>query len=299
MTPIHLSLRAGKPQRRVALRYRGGKARDAWWYIEFIDAVRGQVECYVEPYMGAASILLQLEPFDFEVINDLDGAVVNFFRVLREQPEALMRAISLTPYSRREYQLSRVPCPENPLEWARRTFVTSWQGFSRSIGNPGGWRFQTTRAGWDIHAPGQFADAAEGLAAIAQRLRGKRPVEIEEGLAVDIIQKYDREHTLFLVDPPYRFPRQSNKLYRHEMTDGDHQAMADVLHVCKGLVMLCGYPSALYDELFTRRGWRLETKASYGEAQKATVEGLWLNPAMQQALERSRAQGELELEGSP
>lgn len=282
---------AFKAERRVALRYRGGKARDAWWYIEFIDAVRSQVECYVEPYMGAASILLQLQPFDFEVLNDLDGAVVNFFRVLREQPQALMQAISLTPYSRREYQLCRVPCPEKPLEWARRVYVHCWQGRGSMSGESGGWRYQVALNGWRANKPKEFK-SIEHLEWIAGRLA---QVQIEEGTAAQIFERYDRPHTLFVVDPPYVMSERqgSGVLYRCEMDDDDHRAMAEVLHGCKGLVMLCGYPSALYDELFTQRGWRLETKASYGEAQKQTTEGLWLNPAMQRALEKHRAQGEL------
>ena len=91
---------------RPALRYYGGKWAVADWVIRHFP----HHDCYVEPYGGAGSVLLNKQPSPLEVLNDLDGETVNFFRVLREQPEALMRAIELTPFSREEYECSyRIP----------------------------------------------------------------------------------------------------------------------------------------------------------------------------------------------
>lgn len=283
--PVGQTNEAQKTLRRVALRYRGGKARDAWWIIAHLP----QCECYVEPFMGAASVLLQREPADFEVLNDLDGAVVNFFRVLREQPSELMRLITLTPYSRQEYRLCRDSCPDNPLEWARRVYVWAWQGRGRALERNGGWRFQTSWNGWNAHVLRQFRDVSH-LDWIADRLTR---VQIEQGEALDVIGRYDRPQTLFLCDPPYlpEVRQGSGTLYRCEMDVADHVALAEKLRGIRGMAVVCGYPHPLYDELYTRHGWRLETKASYGEAQKATVEAVWINPAAQAALAAEQAQG--------
>src|SRR5574343_303278 len=83
---------------RPALRYFGGKFRLAPWIISQFPPHT----VYVEPFGGGGSVLLRKLPAYHEVYNDLDGDVVNFFRVLREQPDELLRAIDLTPYSREE-----------------------------------------------------------------------------------------------------------------------------------------------------------------------------------------------------
>ena len=120
---------------RPALRYYDGKWRLADWILGYLPAH----VCYVEPFGGAASVLLRKPPSELEVYNDLDSGVVNFFRVLRERdegtslarctqsaqcimvvPSDLLRAIQLTPFAREEHRLSHEPC-EDALERARRS----------------------------------------------------------------------------------------------------------------------------------------------------------------------------------
>lgn len=109
--------------KRPALRYHGGKFRIAQWIInQFPEHL-----CYVEPFGGGGSVLLRKSPAKIEVYNDLNGGVVNFFRVLRERPADLIAAIELTPYSRKEFIQAQEPC-DDPLERARRFYVWSWQG---------------------------------------------------------------------------------------------------------------------------------------------------------------------------
>lgn len=120
-----------------ALRYFGGKWRLAKWIISHFPAHN----CYVEPYGGGGSVLLRKEPSPFEVYNDLDSGLVSFFRLLRERPEDLIRAIELTPYSREEF-MRAYEHSEDPLESARRLFVRSWQGY-------GGPRHQSS-TGWKL-----------------------------------------------------------------------------------------------------------------------------------------------------
>jgi len=97
----------------------------------------------VEPFGGAASVLLRKAPAFLEVYNDLGNDVVNFFRILRERPSELISAIDLTPYSRSEFLQAQETCADD-LERARRFYVWSWQGRGRGgVKEPGGWRFMS------------------------------------------------------------------------------------------------------------------------------------------------------------
>src|SRR5215218_2370713 len=126
---------------RTALRYFGGKARLAPWIVDHLPPH----VCYVEPFGGAASVLLRKPPAPYEVYNDLDGDVVGFFRVLRERPDDLLRAITLTPFARAEVDLACAAAPAglDEVERARRVYVRAGQG---RHGLPArgklGWRFE-------------------------------------------------------------------------------------------------------------------------------------------------------------
>ncbi|HFC10149.1 MAG TPA: DNA adenine methylase, partial [Chloroflexi bacterium] len=80
------------------LRYHGAKWKIAPWIIQHFPPHT----TYVEVFGGSAGVLLRKPPAPIEVYNDLDGEVVNFFRVLRERPEELARAVEFTPYARAE-----------------------------------------------------------------------------------------------------------------------------------------------------------------------------------------------------
>lgn len=244
---------------RQALRYFGSKWRDAPRIIDYIEEIPHV--CYCEPYCGGAGVWQRKEPSHYEVLNDLDGEVVNYFKVLRERPDELIRAIELTPFSRAEYRLSYQPCPEDPVEWARRFYVRCWQSWGGKIS---GWRFQRTH-----HAKNNVKDwnKTEQMWAISERLK---LVQLECDDALKIIKRYDTAETLFFVDPPYPTETRSSKNgYRYEMDRAAHRRLAEVLHGVQGKVILCSYPSAQYDELYG--DWR---KATYRTtANNTTVPG--------------------------
>ena len=107
---------------RPALRYHGAKWRLAPWIISCIPAAH---DSYIEPFGGSAAVLLRKSRSPIEVYNDLDGDVVAFFRMLRERPDDLIRAIYWTPFAHAEQQLSRQPT-DDPLERARRLYARSY-----------------------------------------------------------------------------------------------------------------------------------------------------------------------------
>lgn len=269
---------------RPALRYHGAKFRLAPWILQFFPAHR----CYVEPFGGAAGVLLQKSRAHAEVYNDLDGDIVNFFRVLRDPVlrANLIEACRLTPYARDEFVLAYEPT-DDPLERARRTAIRAWMGFGSAGATKGvtGFRVDTKRRYGT--AQDNWVDYPAGLAAVGERFTG---VLIENRDAITVMRDHDGPDTLHFVDPPY-LPetRVQGRAYRHEMTADDHRALLDALLDLDGAVVLSGYGSVLYTDILA--GWQChETSAriSSGRGTGIRTEVVWLNPACAQALDLAR-----------
>jgi DNA adenine methylase len=229
-------------------------------------------DCYVEPFAGGASVLLSKDPARHEVYNDLDKRVVNFFEVLRTRTTELVQAIEWTPYSREELRRAFEPC-NDPLESARRLYVRNWQGYG-VLGRNSGWRFcKTGRAS----AVRQWT-RTEHLYAVAARLK---EVQIECDKASAVIARFDTPDTLFYVDPPYLHETRNERnddAYAHEMTDDEHRALAAQLRSLNGMMILSGYPSALYDELYF--DWQYVEHQSLDLTGQARTERLWISPSL-------------------
>ena len=228
-----------------ALLYYGSKAAIAPQIIAELPVHH----CFVETHAGGAAVMLAKEPSAVEVLNDVDGSLVNFYRVLREPRKQadLMKRLRLTPYARAEWEQCRATVADPKLsdvERARRYFVFLSQsfigtgtGFSRSNLKP----FAST-----------FANRVEALHGVAERLRR---VMVEALDAVDLIRRYDDPQTCFYVDPPYLPGVGSSGKYRHEMTTEQHVELLDVLNGVRGKVLLSGFETDLYADAL--RSWRV------------------------------------------
>lgn len=273
---------------RPALRYHGGKFRLASWITGFFPPHH----IYVEPYGGAASVLLQKPRTHCEVYNDLNDEIVNVFRVLRDPQQAahLAELVRLTPFARAEFQLAYKPSA-CPVEQARRTVVRSFMGFGS------GAAFSRHATGFRTGVRGERTASAasdlltwpDAVPAFVDRLRG---VTIESRDALRVLRGSDGPETLAYVDPPYPHSTRGSakgvrQKYAVEMTDDDHRALAEVLHAMKGMVVLSGYPCDLYDrELFA--GWERHERRALADGARERVEVVWLNPACARALYRAR-----------
>ncbi len=264
---------------RPVLRYHGGKWLLADWIIGQFPPHR----IYVEPFGGAASVLLQKPRVYSEVYNDLDGEVVNLFRVLRESETArrLQEAVRLTPFAREEFLAAYEPA-DDPVERARRIVVRGFMGFGSASANRDhktGFRAQASRSG--TTPARDWLNWPEAVPAIVERLRG---VTIESRPATEVIRQQDHPDALFYVDPPYPFstralPRGAVQpfCYRHEMSDDDHRALAEVLRSVRGAVVLSGYPCDLYDaELYP--DWRRVDRPAMADGARDRTEVLWFSP---------------------
>lgn len=206
-----------------------------------------------------------------EVYNDLDGDMVNLFRVLRDQPDDLVRQIALTPFAREEHQISYEPT-DNPVERARRVLVRSHFGHGSSgIHRSTGFRAAGIRAGTlPVHI---WARMHEPIAEAAERMMG---VVIERRPALQIIATYDAQDTVMYVDPPY-LPetRDKGRDYRHEMTRADHTDLLDCLTAAKGKIVLSGYDAPLYNKAL--KHWRRIEISTWADRAAKRVEVLWCN----------------------
>ncbi|MEA3225802.1 MAG: DNA adenine methylase [Planctomycetota bacterium] len=254
---------------RPLLRYFGGKWRIAPWIISHFPVHR----IYVEPFGGAASVLLRKPRSRNEIYNDMDGELVNLFRVARDNGDELSRLVSLTPVARDEFDLSYQPT-DDPIEQARRTVIRSFMAFGSS-----GQRKSRTGFGATSRR-GKWTNYHHNLIAIIERLQN---VIIENKPAIDIMLQQDSPQTLHYVDPPYVPETRTIGVYRHEMTKEDHNNLADVLHNLKGMVVLSGYRSNLYDLLYS--DWERVEKTTYAEGRRQgtrqRTECLWLSPNCQ------------------
>lgn len=235
--------------KQIAFGWYGGKYSHLDWLLPLLP----ESQHYCEPFGGSAAVLINRKPSPVETYNDLDGEVVNFFRVLRDQKEALIEAIGLTPFSREEFETAILEPTEelSDIERARRFFIRARQvrtGLAQTA-STGRWAHcvLTSRAGM-AGAVSRWLGSVEGLPEVAQRLLR---VQIEHAPAIEIIERYDSEETLFYCDPPYPHEtRGDNKAYAYEMTDDEHRRLAETLHRVKGKVALSSYHSALMDELY-------------------------------------------------
>lgn len=256
---------------RPILRYHGGKWLLAKWIISHFPKHR----IYVEPYGGAASVLLQKPRSYAEVYNDMDGEVVNLFRVCREQPDELVRLVSLTPFARDEFEESYLPT-DDPVEQARRTLIRSFMGFGSGLQSwqRTGFRANSNRLG--TTPARDWANFPTSLRAITERLAG---VVIENRNGIEVMLAHDSPETLHYLDPPYvkdtRYKGQATRVYKHEMDDSDHSEILETIQGLKGMVVLSGYDNALYNEALA--GWRKVYRKAHADGALDRVEVLWLN----------------------
>lgn len=234
---------------------------------------------YVEPFCGSLAVLFAKQPAPHETVNDLDGELMTFWRVLREQPDNLARVCALTPHSRAEHQAAYEPA-ENDLETARRVFVRLTQGRSGKLRKTG-WRHFVKPGGSSIGMPAYLDGYVDRMAPAVERLAN---VSLESMPALDLIAKYGADpEVLLYVDPPYLGTTRAESVdgYKHEMlAENDHRALAVALQSARAAVVLSGYPSDLYDrDLYA--GWDRHTMATgTGQGDKQwgnRTEVLWSN----------------------
>jgi DNA adenine methylase len=203
--------------------YIGGKRRIAKRIVEMFPPH----VTYCEVFLGGGQVFFQKEPSKVEVLNDIDGEVVNFFRCAQQHYQELCRYLTFVLVSRQWFEIFKNQNPSSltDIQRAARFFYLQKNCYAglvhdrhyscKVIGKPG-------------FNPGRLAQIFEK---VHQRLAR---VQIESLPFQELIPRFDRTTTLFFCDPPYW----RRKLYNHNFTDHDYQTLADQLQSIKGKFVL-------------------------------------------------------------
>jgi DNA adenine methylase len=259
--------------------YYGGKTGLAKHLVALMPPHR----TYIEPFFGSGAVFFSKSPVVNEIINDLDGGVVTFFRVLRDRPKELEAVCRLTPHARAEYAASTITEDLNELERARRFWVRVNQSFAKTAGKQTGFSVTTAR---NQSVPLSIAGRINRFEACAARLMQST---IECCDAAGLVERLATPDTVVYADPPYLAhtrrsrDRQRPADYLHDMgTEDEHRRLARVLRATPATVLLSGYPSPLYDELYA--DWwavdfpvRVHSSNSVTAARGERVERVWSN----------------------
>lgn len=264
------------------LKFPGSKWRIAEWIVQHMPPH----DFYLEPFFGSGAVLFSKPESALETINDIDGNVVNFFRVCRDHPEELARLLYLTPFSRAEFASIQEDAAGEPLhltgdsiEDARRFAVRCWQGTGNKLGQRVGWKHDVTQSkGLSCN---QWTVLPERIAPVAERLRR---VQIECKDAVRLIREHNSPQTLIYADPPYLAEVRGSSIYAHEMGSRDeHLRLLQALLDHPGPVILSGYENELYSEALA--GWTKDTITARAQSNAERLEVIWCNFDLQMSFD--------------
>lgn len=258
---------------KAVLKYPGAKNRIAAWICSFIP----EHDVYLEPYFGSGAVFFNKQRAKrIETINDINDDVYNFFKVLRDNSDELIKLLSLTPYSRIEYNKAYVDSDDS-IEQARRFCVRCWQGFGCANryrnGFKSGQQSQSPNPAkaWKV-LPNTLIEATERL----------KDTQIEHLDAIELLNRYDTSDVFIYADPPYLLGTRKGYLYKHEMSDKDHIELLNTLKKHPGKILISGYDNDLYDSILV--GWHKEYKQTTAEHGLQRIECLWMNYKIQQTL---------------
>lgn len=246
---------------------------------------------WVEAFCGSAAITLAKKPAPIEVINDRDGNIVNLFRVLRNNHNALVSHVALTPYARQEFlsaarQTKKLSSVERARRFLARTMMTvngtaTGAGFSYSS--------SYSRGGKEARVS-RWHNLPERLTEVAERLRN---VRVENRDARRIVEMFlDRPATLVYLDPPYFVKRR----HGYVIDANDIKFHRELLELCcraKCMILLSGYDTPLYREMLRAKdGWKRVTIKTHTRDTSgndyARQEVLWQNKHFVKAAKSGR-----------
>lgn len=217
---------------RSFLNYIGGKSRLARVVAARLPASR----CYCEVFGGAGWVLFAREPSYVEVLNDVNGRLVNLYRVVRDAPDELAEALELLPRSRKLFrELRKSFRAGDPVAAAAVYYYLVKNAFSGQVSCG----FSSSKT-----YPGKYAMLAD-FKLWARRLN---KVTIENLAYEDCLARYDAADTAFYLDPPYVG---TERYYGGDFTTADHERLHGILKGLKGRWLVsyndCGAVRALYD----------------------------------------------------
>lgn len=238
---------------RSPIRWLGGKGQLVSKLLPLVP----KHKYYLEVFGGGASLLFAKKPSEFEVYNDIDKTLFNFYQVLRDEEkfQKFYKKVCLTPYSRNEYNFCKETWEEieDDVERAYRWYIVARMSFSGSLG---GLSIVINHIRRNMPSNySKWLSIIELLPEIHNRIMR---VQIECKDWYDLLETYsgyDFNEEFIYLDPPYLPTTRRDGKYRHEMTFEDHEKLIDYLLTHKRRVLLSGYDNELYRKL-EKNGWK-------------------------------------------
>ncbi|WP_273449443.1 DNA adenine methylase [Streptococcus ferus] len=252
---------------KTLLRYPGSK----WNLAKRIVGLLPEHKSYLEPFFGSGAVLFNKPASPIETVNDLNEDVVNLFRVIQYEPEALQEKLLFTPYSRKLYDQAWQFCPESPVDKALQFIIKSTMSHGFRVTEKSGWK-RDVIGRERAYTTKQWTELPDVIQEVALRLK---QVQIESRPALELIKEFNYSDVCMYIDPPYVLSTRSRKQYSHEMTDQDHAELLDVLKQSKANILLSGYDSQLYNDKLSN--WERLEFAATAEHGLPRTEVLWTN----------------------
>jgi DNA adenine methylase len=232
-------------QLKTPITYYGGKQKMLKYILPLIPEHR----IYSEPFFGGGAVFWAKEPAKVEFINDHNGEVINFYRVLKQDFSKLKSELDVTLHS--EFQQKQAksiyqnPAGHDKIKRAWALWVLSHQSFYSILGNS--WKCSKSRA-----TGVQIQSLKEAFTrAYAKRLE-RTSVFCRE--ALDVIVKSDHEETFHYIDPPYF---QADMGHYGGYTAEDFERLLQLLSSLKGKFMLSSYPGEILTAYALKNGWNM------------------------------------------
>lgn len=260
-------------QQIATFNYLGGKYSMLNWLLPLLP----ETKHFVDVFGGSGVVLVNRKPSPIETFNDKNSKVVNFFKVLREQPDKLISALELTPHSRQEYDEAWYNETDSELEQARKFFVRTQQSMWAAGGQQQakGWAASVSESRNAVsEKTGKWLSAVQNLPKMVDRLKR---VQIECKDFRYIMKYYDRPETLFYLDSPYEKSLRSDTKYEFDFVNQDFFDLHYYASKAKGLVAISGYRTDFMTELFKDFYFIEGPIRKNNRSGKDAREGLWTN----------------------
>jgi DNA adenine methylase len=228
---------------KTPITYYGGKQQLAETIVRLIPPHK----VYAEPFIGGAAVYFAKPPSDVEIINDINGEIVNFYEVVKNDFAALKKEIAATLHSRKAHRHARVVF-ENPDMFDR--IKRAWAVWVRANMSFGG--DMTGGYGYDVsgRTTGKIANKIENFTeGLSARFRN---TQIECCDALKIIETRDTPETFYYLDPPYPDTDQG---HYNGYSSADFAALLELLSKIQGKFLLSSFRHEALAEYTEKNQW--------------------------------------------
>lgn len=261
------------------LKWHGGKHYLA---SRIVSLMPTNVSQYIEPFGGSLAVLLERTPDNCaEIVNDLSGELMNFWRVLQNQntyPQ-FERRVQCIPFSEQAFYDAHTTNAIGHIDRAVNFFVRCRQSRAGCFKDFATMTRSRTRRGMNEQASAWLGAVARLPEVHARLMR----VAILCRPAINVIREQDCAEAFFYLDPPYvEETRTSVGQYSHEMSIDEHAVLLSQLSRLQGKFILSGYRCTLYDRASDAYNWYrididMPNNAAGGDEKRRMTESLWLN----------------------